>query len=169
MIPPQGCRQDSWEYLMISRFSSLLLFERTWNRLSRVIKRRRASPHGPAIPLLGIYPEKNCNSKTHMGTSFVVQWVRIQVRSLVQENSTCLGATKPVQHDYCARAPETMSWSCWAHMPQLLKPSKSRACGLQEEPPQWEACTLQRESRPCSPQPEKAQACKDPVHPKINQ
>ena len=120
---------------MISRFSSLLLFERTWNRLSRVINKKRASPLGPAIPFLGIFPEKKTtrNSKTYMGTSFVVQWVRIQVWSPVQENSTCPGATKPVQHGYWGHALETMSWNCWAHGPQFLKPRKSRACALKQE------------------------------------
>ena len=32
------------------------------------------------------------------------------VRALVREDPTCLGATKPVRHNY------------WAHVPQLLKP-----------------------------------------------
>ena len=46
------------------------------------------------------------------GTSLVVQWLRIrlpvqgtQVRSLVQEDSTCRRATKPMRHNYQARAP----------------------------------------------------------------
>ena len=50
----------------------------------------------------------------------VVQWLRIhlavqgtQVRSLVQEDSTGLGATKPVHHNYGAHSP--------------------RACALQRE------------------------------------
>ena len=54
----------------------------------------------------------------------VVQWVRISppmqgpwVRSLVQEDSTCHGATKPEQHN------------CWARAPR------------QEKPSPWEACT----------------------------
>ena len=41
------------------------------------------------------------------GTSLVAQWLRIrlpmqgtQVRSLVQEDPTCRGATKPVHHNY---------------------------------------------------------------------
>ena len=40
-------------------------------------------------------------------TSLVVQWLRIclpmqgtWVRSLVQEDPTCCGATKPVRHNY---------------------------------------------------------------------
>ena len=49
--------------------------------------------------------------------SLVVQWLRIclamqgtQVLSLVLEDLTCLGATKPVHHNY------------GAYMPQLLRP-----------------------------------------------
>ena len=41
------------------------------------------------------------------GTSLVAQWIRIcppmqgtQVQSLVWEDPTCRGATKPVRHDY---------------------------------------------------------------------
>ena len=62
--------------------------------------------------------------------------------SLVQEESTFLGATKPIYHNYGA----------WVL--QLLKPKPSRACVLQQEkPPQWEATT---KSSPYLPQLEKA-------------
>ena len=51
-------------------------------------------------------------------TSLVAQWIRIylpikgtQVWSLVQEDSTCRGTTKPASHNY------------WARVPQLLKPA----------------------------------------------
>ena len=53
-----------------------------------------------------------------LGTSLVVQWLRIlltmqgtRVWSLVWEDPTCRGETKPVCHDY------------WAHVLQLLKPA----------------------------------------------
>ena len=46
-------------------------------------------------------------TKRTMETSLVVQWLRIclpmqktQVQSLLREDSTCCGATKPVCHDY---------------------------------------------------------------------
>ena len=49
---------------------------------------------------------KNQNIKTEAGTSLVVQWLRIclpmqgtRVRSLVQEDPTCRGATKLVYHN----------------------------------------------------------------------
>ena len=46
--------------------------------------------------------------KTHIWTSLEVQWIRIhlsmqgtQVQTLVHEDPTCCGATKPVHHNYC--------------------------------------------------------------------
>ena len=45
--------------------------------------------------------------RSRSGTSLVVQWLRIQlpiqgtqVRSLVREDPTCHGATRPVRHNY---------------------------------------------------------------------
>ena len=50
---------------------------------------------------------KHLNQEFDTGTSLVVQWLRIclpkqgtWVRSLVQEDSTCHRATKPLCHDY---------------------------------------------------------------------
>ena len=64
------------------------------------------------------------------GTSLVAQWLRIHlpiqgtwVWSLVQEDPTCCGATKPVCHNYWACALEPTSHNYWARMPQLLKPA----------------------------------------------
>ena len=60
--------------------------------------------------------------KNEWGTSLVVEWIRIhlslqgtQVRSLILENPTCCGATKPVGHNYrvCPQEPASR---------QLLKP-----------------------------------------------
>ena len=90
-----------------------------------------------------------------LGTSLVVQWLRSQlpmqgtwVPSLVQDDPTCHGATKPVGHK-------------WSHMP--------RTHGLQQEKSlQWEACALQLESSPCSLRLEKASGSKEElVQPKI--
>ena len=71
-----------------------------------------------------------------------------QLRSLVQEDSTGLGATKPVGHDYGACAPEPGGCDAWAHAPQLLKPTRPRACALQETPPQRETSAPQLERSP---------------------
>ena len=65
-----------------------------------------------------------------MGTSLVVQWLRIhlpmqgtRVRALVWEDPTCCRATKPMSHNYWACALEPTSHNYWARMPQLLKPT----------------------------------------------
>ena len=64
------------------------------------------------------------------GTSLVAQWIRIclpmqgtWVRTLVWEDPTCRGATRPVRHNYWACALEPASHNYWAHVPQLLKPT----------------------------------------------
>ena len=51
--------------------------------------------------------QNNDNQNSVMRASLVVQWLRIhlpgqgtQVRSLVQEDPTCHGATRPVCHNY---------------------------------------------------------------------
>ena len=110
--------------------------------------------------------------KAHGRTSLVAQHLRIclpmegtRVWSLSLADFTCCRATEPVSH------------SCWALMPQLLKPVSSRAHELQllsllattieacapkacapqqEEPPQWEPHALQLESSSHMPQLEKA-------------
>ena len=80
-----------------------------------------------------------------------------QPQSLVREDPTCRGATKPIQHNY------------WAHMQQLLKPVLPRAHALQKEkPPRWQAHPPQLKSSSCSPQEEKnPRTNKDPAQPKI--
>ena len=71
-------------------------------------------------------------------TSLMVQWLRIllpfqrtQVWSLVREDSTCRGATKPVCHNY---------WACFL---QLLKPKHPRAMLCERE-----ATTMRSPSSP---------------------
>ena len=102
------------------------------------------------------------------GTSLVVQWLRIHlpmqgtwVRSLVQEDSTCHGATKPV--------PQLLSLSSRAWEPQPLKPGSlepmlcNKRSHCQEKPVQH------GQSSPCSLQPEKGLCSdKDPVQPNIS-
>ena len=93
------------------------------------------------------------------GASLVAQWLRIRlpmqgtwVRSLVQEDPTCRGATKPVRHNYWACALEPTSHNYWACEPQLLRlrATTTEACtpraraSQQERPPQREARTPQR-------------------------
>ena len=87
----------------------------------------------------------------------MVQWLRIcllmqgtWVRSLVGEDPTCCGATKPMSHNY---------WS-----PQGLEPVLPN-----RRPPQWEARTPQLESSFLSLQLEKLlHSNKDPSQTKIS-
>ena len=85
-----------------------------------------------------------------LGTSLVVQWLRIRlpmqgtrVRALVWEDPTCRGATKPVHHNY------------WAH---ALEPANHNYCS----PHAWRKATAMRspciatKCSPHSPQLEKA-------------
>ena len=67
--------------------------------------------------------------KDNLGTSLVVQWLRIclpmqgtWVWALLQEDPTCHGAAKPVCHNYWACTLEPVSHNYWARVPQLLKP-----------------------------------------------
>ena len=80
-------------------------------RWSFLKKPKLESPCDPAIPLLGIYTEKNIIQKDTRtpGASLMVQWLRIhlpkqgtRVRTLVWKDPTCHGATKPVCHNYWA-------------------------------------------------------------------
>ena len=82
--------------------------------------------------------------KKILGTSLVAQWLRIHlpmqgtwVRSLVREDPTCRGATKPVRHNY---------WACALECPRATT-AEARAptarAPQQEKPPQWETRTPQ--------------------------
>ena len=81
----------------------------------------------------------------HIVTALVIQWLRIyppiqgtEVQSLLWEDSTSLGATKPLRYNY------------WAPARQLLKPTCPGAHAPQrEKPPPWEASAPQR--RPTQP------------------
>ena len=74
-------------------------------------------------------PQKKPLTKNYWGTSLAPQWIRIHllmqgtwVWSLVQEDPTCLGATRPLSHNYWACALEPENLCCWAHVRQSLKP-----------------------------------------------
>ena len=79
-----------------------------------------------------------------------------QVRSLTREDPVCLGATKPMFHNYWACTREPGNHSYWGPGPQLLKPARSSAHAPQEKPPQSEAHTRQLETSPHSPSLEKS-------------
>ena len=90
---------------------------------------------------------------TPFWTPLMAQWIRTfllmqrtQVQSLVQEDTTCHGTTKPVHHNYWACILGLMNCSYWAHMPQLVRTVCLRACAPQQEKSaQWEVCTPQLE------------------------
>ena len=122
-----------------------------------------------------IHCQMVCHSKIFFknlecGTSLVAQWMGVhlpvqgtQVWSLVWEDPTCWGATKPTHHNYRACTLESGSQSYWACVLQLLthtqqsctpQPLSPRAATTeagvprasapqQEKPPQWEARALQ--------------------------
>ena len=90
--------------------------------------------------------------------SLVVQWLRIHlpvegtwVQSLVREDSTCCGATKPICHSYWAWALEPMSSSYWTPMPYNL-------CSTTKETMAATSLRTTAKSRPCSPQLKKTSA-----------
>ena len=71
------------------------------------------------------------------------------VRSLVQEDSTCHGAAKPVHHNYWACTLEPMSHNYWSLQATTTENHMPRARALQQEkPPQWEACAPQQREAP---------------------
>ena len=95
-------------------------------------------------------PERKSSKIKKAGISLVIQWLRIRlpvqgtgVQSLVWEDPTCRGATKPVHHN------------SWAHTLQLLKPMCLEPVPQQEMLLQGEACAPQLESSPHLPQVEK--------------
>ena len=86
-----------------------------------------------------------------------------RVQSLVQEDPTCCGATKPGGHNYwvCALEPRSCNYR---------SPRCPRACAPQREKPlHWEARAPQLKSSPCSLQLQKNPcSIKNPAQPKIN-
>ena len=105
-----------------------------------------------------------------MGTSLVVQWLRIllpiqgtQVQFLVWEDPTCSPGT-------WAPVPQLLSLHSGAHVLQPLKPSCSRACAPQREKPlQGEACRPQQRAAPAPCKQRKPMhSSEDPAQPKIN-
>ena len=101
-----------------------------------------------------------------MGTCLVAQGLRIRlpmqgtrVQTLVREDPTCRGATKPVRHNYWACALEPVSHNYWAHVPQLLKPAclEPVLCSKRSHG-NVKPVHRNKKSSPRSPQVEKARA-----------
>ena len=70
-----------------------------------------------------------------------------QVWSLVQEDPTCHGTTKPICHKHWACTVEPGSCNYWAHEPQLLKPTplELMLCNKRSPPTVRNLCTKTRE------------------------
>ena len=87
--------------------------------------------------------QNGCHQQEHNRTSLVAPWLKIRlpiqgtrVWSLVREDLTCCGATKPVHHNYWSLhtlepahcnywSPHSLGPAChnyWTRMLQLLKP-----------------------------------------------
>ena len=92
-----------------------------------------------------------------------------QVLSLVQEEPTYHGATKPVHRNCSACALKPGHRNYWNHVSQLLKSTCPRTCALQrEELPQWEAHALQLDSNSHSRKLEKSpRNSEDPGQPSL--
>ena len=72
-----------------------------------------------------------------------------QVQSLVREDPTCRGATKPVRHNYWACALDPASHNYWSPRATTTAARVPRAhAPQQEKPPQWEAQAPQRRVAP---------------------
>ena len=76
----------------------------------------RREPQGSPNPV-----SYSASLNESQGTSLVVQWLRIRlpkqgtwVWSLIREDPTCRGATKPVRHNYWACALEPVSCNYWS-------------------------------------------------------
>ena len=88
-------------------------------------------------------------SKYNMGTSLVVQWLRIclpmqgtWVQSLVREDPTCRGATRSVCHNCWACEPQLLSpraTAAEAHVPRARAPQQERSLQWEARAPQWRA------------------------------
>ena len=88
-------------------------------------------------------------------TSLVVQWMGIHlpiqrtlVWSLVPEDATYCGATKPARHNCWAHTLEPASSNFWAHVLPTTETRAPRACALQREAlPLQQTAALSRDSK----------------------
>ena len=96
----------------------------------------------------------------YLGASLVAQWLGIRLPmcgTLVWEDPTCHGATKPVRHSYWTCALQPASHNYWARMPQLLKPVCLEPCSTTREATPMRSPRTTTKSSPHLPQLEKAQ------------
>ena len=164
VLPGEVWRRASWRSCA-RRTSKSFLSWHTEGGPSRQREhcRKKAGRHGAATVNCSMWQEYTMpgwaallDKNLMRRTSLVAQWLRIRlpmqgtrVRALVREDPTCCGATKPVCHNYWARALKPTSYNYWARVPQLLKPMcLEPVLHNKDKPPQWEAHTLQRRVAP---------------------
>ena len=121
--------------------------------------------------------KKSTENKRGRGPSLVAQWERIclcmqdtWVQSLVQEDPTCLRATKPVSQVYWVWALGPGSCKYWPHVSQLLKPAHLEPGLLKrnirnEKPTHYN----ERAAPLLSATEESLCSNEDPVQPKLNE
>ena len=108
------------------------LIQPLWRAVWRFLKKLKIElPYDPAIPLLGIYPQKTVIQRdTCRGfpggavVKICLPMQGTQVRALVWEDPMCRGATKPVHHNYwaCALEPVLYSQRATTTEPVCLEP-----------------------------------------------
>ena len=106
----------------------------------------------------------------------MARWLRIHlplqgtwVRSLVREDPTCCGATKPVSHNDWACTLEPVSHNYWsprattieAHVPRARAPQQEKPLQWQARAPQWRVAPARCNKR------KPARSNEDPMQPKI--
>ena len=138
---------------------------RTWKKTSFSLANEGRNFHLKGKPTGWWLSDKEsaCQCRRH---GFDPTWVW----SMIWEDTTCLGATKPLHRNHWASALEPRNHNCWAYVLQRPKPKQPRACVLQQEkPPEWEAHASQLESSTCLLQLEKSlQSNEDPAQLKVN-
>ena len=111
----------------------------------------------PPLDLL-VWKDLKLTFKNTLGTSLVAQWLGFhlpmqgtRVWTLVREDPTCCGATKPVRHNYWACVWEPASHNYWS--PRAYSP-----CSATREATAMRSLHTTMKSSPRSPQLEKANA-----------
>ena len=94
-------------------------------------------------------------------------WCRRHGSTLVWEDSSCCGGTKPMHHNNWACALEPRNCKYWAHSPHLLKPVCPVAQAPQQKKiPQWEAMYCSHRGAPTE---KSSSSNEDPASPKTDE
>ena len=150
-VSQRSLRETEFLWLTVSTFVTTTVGQRlgaasaAWNQIYK--SKIRAGPVSPAPAAASTLSYSKFESVCCLGVG-VYRWHWMcrdkaecfpggsvvknpQVRSLIQKDSTCCRATKPMRHSYWACALKPRSHGYWAHVLQLLKPTCPRAGALQ--------------------------------------